>query len=1247
MQDVLKARKHMFDKMLEYADNRKNWEMLCCSDKPFVPFIGAGVSAWCYPVWKQLLVDIVREIYSDQCVEYVNDAWECKDNPNVDHSDEFLWTEEIAECIFDKEESTYKKNLEKFSLTKKEQDWSDADRILQRLRDYVGEEATVKKVEATGALYKKFDKSLLKESGKVPEYQNYFPILFPDVLITTNYDNALECSYSSILSYSYMDLNKNVSKPNGDKHGNEDRSWLYRAVKEKLRYRRNKLSGIDDTLRLNVTVPDMPMLLKVHGSIERASELALAKSGYDKAYDSEIPDLISEILEEGTLIFMGYGLAGDRIMNLLEKKKQQNNSVKHFAFLPIDQSTRKKELEDDYGVYAIFYDESAIEDLFPDNVKRPGANHEYCLGILLENLARRTKKYPQPLELLWEKNRFKEEDSDIVREEINEQFVRREEALQIWKVLDLSEECPLIAVIGRPGSGKSTLCQSFPKLQKEYSNAMQFFYISLANCKSWDEFCIRIYQALNIVDLDFFGIGQWRDFARKVNDRCIVYWRSVLILDYLDDLQLCDEKQELWETIKKILKYWKEHNTRVVFTCKEYPEGLPCYTWKLGKLGKKEAKKVFFNACTSGQGRNITYLERKVVGELFSKQEFLPSSINLLGRYASSKSDLTSLLEEWEFYYKPGDTGEQTIARILWNHLLDEHRYMDLVDEKKKTDIRKNILWVWGILSIYPGVLPSVFFETLYEYEENNQQEVAGYKSKKLTQKTLMSMKNICLCTEEENEKQNILLENIVDCVKYNFIRKVEEILGTNKEKEDEDGEENDADKKREKVNIENFEKRIDEIRKDERRLGCFRGYLMRDWEKSLRGCILNEVHESDLTEKQLIEDILDILTILGGEVDNNAGRNRNKELNLVLHYEIKTVISFLLMCYSRIDEEEIVKVGYLFSHYYHYVTNYAYPIVKLLLQIMQDQNSSEGIYKLAEMNRVMGDIQRLMGKKKEAIEYYHRAIDLCHKQILEIVDMELDDAKKKKMYEKSLRIKADVLLIQNYTFNIDETDDSEFEKSKEIYDLLKDDYGKAYYNQRMGEFYYSRADEYNTFNEETYDKINGFYCAAEELYTQLEDKTGEAYIQKCKGDLLVRQKGEMWFEQAVKYYYEAFKLYYQNINWRGFANVMQAMGTCLREYDKNDNNPEPMIALYDFAEECYRWLGDTRGLSDTLDYAGHELSNSNEGNYQYMAMGKWMESRELWEKQENKSKAKKIKNLIVKLQEKLSKNNFMEEDDE
>ena len=1231
MQDVLKMRQKIFEETLDYGENRKNWEMLCCCDNPLVPFLGAGISAWCYPTWKKLLIDIVREVYSEKCVDYVNDAWECTEIPSINEKsrDRFVWTEEIAECIFDANEKAYKNYVEEFSLIGEPDKDSDANDILQRLRDYVGDESVSKKQDAVKALYKKFDDALLKENGKIPEYQSYFPVLFPDILVTTNYDNALECSYSSILSYSYMDLKK-ISKSKKDKDKNKKRSWLYRAVLEKLRYMRSKSSARDIIPRSKVTVPDMPMLLKVHGSIKRADDIALTKRGYDKAYRSEIQDLMKEIFRQSTLIFMGYGLARDRIMGLLEEQKNAHPDMKHFAFLSLEHSAEREELEK-YNIYPIYYDKQKLKDMFPSDNER----HDYFLGLLLENLARRTKGYPQPLEMLWEKDRYKNKEKlkpEIVYNEEDEQFVRREEALQIWEMLDISEECPLIAIMGEQGSGKSTLCQNLQKLQKGHSNAMQFFYVPIARCKNWDEFCIRIYQELNIVELEIPEINDWRKFAEKITNRCTVYWRSVLVLDCLDDLKSADKNQEVWETVKKVLKYWKEHRTRIVFSCQEYPRGLPCHTWKLGKLGKEGATKVFFSACMAGNGKNVTYLEKKVVSELFAGQELWPSSIHLLGRYASSKSDLTSFLEEWDFYHKPGDKGEQTVARMLWHHLLDGHIYRDLAERNiEEDDVPRNILWLWGILGIYPGILPSEFFEALYEHEKEHSTGIVGHKRRELTENTLMFMKNIGLCVEKDEEKQNILLENIVDCVRNNFISKLDSSIVDEASFMDE------------------LEKGKGDSGEDVYRLECFRGYLMNDWESSLRKYVLAEMPERiwDVMGDPM-EDTLEILEILGNRVKDNDGRAKNRKLNLVLHYEVKTVISFLWMYLPEVDKKKrnrIAEVGYCFSHYYHYMPNYAYPLVKQLLQLMRDKEVEIDLYKVAEMSRVMGDIQRLMGRRAAATEYYHQAIDLCHRQILEVMDLVSDSdetSKRKKIYDESCRVKAGVLLIQNYALNIDEADNNELDESRKIYAALRDDYGVAYYHQRMGELHYSEAESHNRLDKDTYDKIMSYYQKAAELFEKRKDETGSAYICKCKGDLIVKFregcKIDAWREKAAKLYCQAFMHYYNNINWRGFANVMQAMETYLR-YCKDPEDKVPITSLYDLAEECYRWLGDTRGLSDTLDYAGYELKESDEELHKYMALGKWIESRELWKKQENKAKVEKAENEISNLRKNLAKN--------
>lgn len=752
MESGFKEREHAFKKLMERENNEANWEKLCCADKPLVPFMGAGTSAWCYPLWNRLLEDIVKETYSQKCAEIVKKALECskkalkKDREGLKNGQdkeqgevsqdagEFPWMEEIAECIFNKEWKAddqgrqVEKIIEKFHMK------DDEGKILRNLHNYVGEEWKGKKLEAEQALYRIFNPSMMKEKGARPEYQNYFPILFQDILVTTNYDKALEQCYPSILSYSYNDLN--LGRKDGEE--DEEKSWLFKAITEKLSQMNDKLRGIEPGLP-GMTVPEIPMLLKVHGSIERASEMALTREGYNKAYCMELRLLLEEILKKSTVLFIGYSLSKDRITDELKAlKKQDPKSASHFVFLPLTQKDDVRDLED-YGVYPIYYFPDALEGLVEDERQREAIFHDYCLGILFENLARRKKGYSQSSEMLWEKNRYsrqeawenadetdpqsggriqehrarllkrqREEARRQMQEQHEKQYVHHEEAVQIWELLNSSGECPLVAITGDPGSGKSTLCESLRQLQEGCSNTMPFFFISLDHCKDWDEFCTRILEGMDIAQMNIPEMHQWQIFAEKIADKCCVYWRSVLILDHMDELRTDGGTKELWETIVKILTYWKNHRTRVVFTCREYPKGISCYTWHVGTLKKEEAERVFFDACTSDQGREVTYLERKAVGELFTRQKFPPSAINLLGRYANSKNNLAGLLEEWDLYHLPMDSGEQTVTRIIWKHLLREHGYENQTDRRKK-DIEKNILWLWGLLGHYPGMFPRSF----------------------------------------------------------------------------------------------------------------------------------------------------------------------------------------------------------------------------------------------------------------------------------------------------------------------------------------------------------------------------------------------------------------------------------------------------------------------------------------------------------------------------------------------------------
>ena len=444
MKNGLKKRKELFEKLLDMEfdstlegkrkQNNIYWEMLCCSSKPLVPFVGAGVSAWCYETWKGLLKTITKEIFSEKCLNIVNEALKCEEKPYVENIGEFYWMEEIAECIFEENREEYKKSITKFSIIdvstqnrnktnennteyflnnngqeqknmdekakeeigKKRQ---EATEVLKKLRTYIGEESDAKKRKARKALYRKFDKALLREQGNLPEYQRYFPILFSNLLITTNYDHALECCYPSILNYSYNDL-KNTST-------DEDKSWLFQAVCGKLENMNEELNS-KEISEQKVTIPDMPMLLKLHGSIEKINDIALARKGYEKAYKGEMPELIEHIFKNSTLLFLGYSLNDDRIMAEFKKYKRSAKNVHHFAFLPIEERKIQGKLENEYGIYPIYFDKNLLKDTNELNSNY----YNYFLGLLLENLSRRQKKYPQPLELLWEEGRFADPSSN-------------------------------------------------------------------------------------------------------------------------------------------------------------------------------------------------------------------------------------------------------------------------------------------------------------------------------------------------------------------------------------------------------------------------------------------------------------------------------------------------------------------------------------------------------------------------------------------------------------------------------------------------------------------------------------------------------------------------------------------------------------------------------------------------------------------------------------------------------------------
>ena len=122
-------------------------------------------------------------------------------------------------------------------------------------------------------------------------------------------------------------------------------------------------------------------------------------------------------------------------------------------------------------------------------------------------------------------------------------------------------------------------------------------------------------------------------------------------------------------------------------------------------------------------------------------------------------------------------------------------------------------------------------------------------------------------------------------------------------------------------------------------------------------------------------------------------------------------------------------------------------------------------------------------------------------------------------------------------------------------------------------------------------------------------------------------EPGKSWFPAAATCYLQGFLHYCTNINWRGMANILQAMETCLRVYGIRDK--EALEAIYGLAAECYRWLGDIRGLADTLDYLGYGYEELGDPTSRHLALNQWTESIKLWEKQGNEEKIVAIRQKI------------------
>lgn len=95
---------------------------------------------------------------------------------------------------------------------------------------------------------------------------------------------------------------------------------------------------IEQILDLNAS--DKSYLLKLHGSVSDIESVVFTKSDYDAVWSSyRVPDILSKVIVESSLVFIGYSLQDQSVVELLERSDQLRSLLgdgPHFAILPQD-----------------------------------------------------------------------------------------------------------------------------------------------------------------------------------------------------------------------------------------------------------------------------------------------------------------------------------------------------------------------------------------------------------------------------------------------------------------------------------------------------------------------------------------------------------------------------------------------------------------------------------------------------------------------------------------------------------------------------------------------------------------------------------------------------------------------------------------------------------------------------------------------------------------------------------------------
>jgi hypothetical protein len=163
------------------------------------------------------------------------------------------------------------------------------------------------------------------------------------IYVTTNYDDYLDKMSKGITSESYLDSKENNTRG-----------------KSKTFFRKEELL---------VSNLDNGNILHIHGSIEDKGNMIGSIVDYLSHYQegSEIPVLLKDIFNKYTVLFVGYGLEEDEILEFIVNKAAiGKDEIRHYTLMPM-----YKEEENLLGFQESYYRELGI-GFVPYNISKNG-----------------------------------------------------------------------------------------------------------------------------------------------------------------------------------------------------------------------------------------------------------------------------------------------------------------------------------------------------------------------------------------------------------------------------------------------------------------------------------------------------------------------------------------------------------------------------------------------------------------------------------------------------------------------------------------------------------------------------------------------------------------------------------------------------------------------------------------------------------------------------------------------------------